>query len=430
MKFLRHVVFKLIVPLVLGVLLIGAVAVVVILTQAPAWIDPVADALVATSRAGFTLRASTAAAVVDRTDEERRRRYTTALAGRLSNLGVLYKDLNFASQNPQGGAPGRAKPLPLNSNQQKAVDLFSRALELHRSVDNVEGIAQTSGNLRQLYLDANENARAEELIRDTFDKVRKAGERLASGVPDPIAMQFACMNMGYLADRLGRPHEAVTWYTYVLQRFSVVVSFVQRTCAAELAVSEVAVPLFGDLGGRPAPPTPPPAPRGEDVLPDTAFAREAKNVWFVLDVSGSMDGAFIEACRESIKSIINSHCTEADAVALTVFHSFVEPVFALEQRTSEALPRMLRMVDEGTNIMGATGFYSALLNVLQQSVGMIAITVGMLPNAPQIQALLDAVPGGRDHAVMIKADTSGGSIKQTFVQAVRVIGGALVVESL
>ncbi|KAJ1539322.1 hypothetical protein HK405_013024, partial [Cladochytrium tenue] len=65
-----------------------------------------------------------------------------------------------------------------------------------------------------------------------------------------------------------------------------------------------------------------------------------------------------------------------------------------------------------------------------QSVGMIAITVGMLPNAPQIQALLDAVPDGRDHAVMIKADTSGGSIKQAFVQAVRIIGGALVVESL
>ncbi|KAJ1554081.1 hypothetical protein HK405_006080, partial [Cladochytrium tenue] len=225
------------------------------------------------------------ALIASETELERQHRYKITLAGRLSNLGVLHKDLDVDERVARRGKAGEEGTVPLTANQQKAVELFTRALELHRGVDNIEGIAQTSGNLGQLYLDVNDYARAETLIRDAYD-------------------MCACMNMGYLADRMGKPVEAVTWYTYVLQRFAVVVAFVQSTCAAELvriceepgdafrpelakAVREVGAQLFGELvavpqGSKAAAR----AGRGPEGQLRT-FARAAKNVWFVLDVSRS-----------------------------------------------------------------------------------------------------------------------------------------------
>ncbi|KAI8837327.1 hypothetical protein BC829DRAFT_48110 [Chytridium lagenaria] len=175
------------------------------------------------------------------------------LANRISNLGVVYKDSEQSpSQNLQS-------PIPFTPKQEKANHFFKRSLDLHRGCDNLEGIAQVSGNLGQLHLDAGKIVEASELIRDAYDIVKDRS--------DPIAMQYACMNMGLLAIHIGKPAEAVTWFTYVLQRFDVVVNLVQRTCAMEIvrlceetdpaigvnqpelarAIREVAVPVLGDI---------------------------------------------------------------------------------------------------------------------------------------------------------------------------------------
>ncbi|KAJ1568587.1 hypothetical protein HK405_000214, partial [Cladochytrium tenue] len=402
--------------------------------------------------------------IASETDLERRRSYTITLAGRLSNLGVLYKDLDADERTARRGEAANGAAIPLSDHQQKAVELLTRALELHRSVDNVEGIAQTSGNLGQLYLDVNDLTRAEELIRDAYDIVRSSAERMVTGEPDPIAMQCACMNIGHLADRSGRPKEAVTWYTYVLQRFSVVVAFVQRTNRTRIsavnrpelarAVREVAAPLFVTV---------------------TNYA--GKNVWFVLDVSGSMTGSYIRACRASIKEIIAQHCTAADSVGLTTFSSSVTTVLGLQARTSEAAAGMLQMVEERTDCYGWTAFYSAMAQTLHQvksaaagrsasatsgridwvvaltdgednasnpgdvevarqllrgmpGIGLVVITVGQLRNVGEIQSLLDAVSGGPRRAVLIGAEASGAAIHEAFGKAVRVITGHPVVEWL
>ncbi|KAJ1549509.1 hypothetical protein HK405_015132 [Cladochytrium tenue] len=429
------------------------------------------------------------ALIASETELERQRRYKITLAGRLSNLGVLYKDLDVDERVARRGKAGKGEIVPLTANQQRAVELFTRALELHRGVDNIEGIAQTSGNLGQLYLDVNDYARAETLIRDAYDMVRRTGERAPATEEGMIAMQYACMNMGYLADRMGKPVEAVTWYTYVLQRFAVVVAFVQRTCAAELvriceepgeafrpelanAVREVGAQLFGELvtvpQGSKAAATAGRGPEGQL----RTFARAAKNVWFVLDVSGSMSGDFIRACRQSMKDIIKDHCSPLDAIGLTTFSTSVRTVFELQTRTDAAVEDMLRLIDSRTECDGMTAFYSALVKTLVQArrggtgdarrvnwvvaltdggdnssgvgdlerarkllrenpgFGLIIITVGSLPNAAQIQSLIDAVSAGPGRAVLIGADASGEAIKNAFGKVVRVLGGALVVESL
>ncbi|KAJ1552437.1 hypothetical protein HK405_011326, partial [Cladochytrium tenue] len=331
------------------------------------------------------------------------------LAGHLSNLGVLYKDLDVDERVARRGKAGEEGTVPLTANQQKAVELSTRARELHRGVDNIEGIAQTSGNFGQLYLDVNDYARAETLIRDAYDMVRRSGERAPATEAGTIAMQYACMNMGYLADRMGKPVEAVTWYTYVLQRFAVVVAFVQRTCAAELVriceepgdafrpelakvVREVGAQLFGELASVPqgskAAARAGRSPEGQL----RTFARAAKNVWFVLDVSGSRGGGTGDARRVNW------------VVALT---------------------------DGGDNSSGI-GDLERARKLLRENpgFGLIIITVGSLPKVAQIQSLLDAVSAGPGRAVLIGADASGEAIKSAFGKVVRVLGGALVVESL
>ncbi|ORY49936.1 hypothetical protein BCR33DRAFT_556985 [Rhizoclosmatium globosum] len=63
----------------------------------------------------------------------------TVLANRLNNMGVLFKE------NTVDGVLGRI-------DAANAESFFEKSLALHRQTDNLEGIAQVSGNLGQLYL--------------------------------------------------------------------------------------------------------------------------------------------------------------------------------------------------------------------------------------------------------------------------------------
>lgn len=123
------------------------------------------------------------------TDNARRAAYEIVLANRYINLGVLYKDSNPST------------PEKLETAEKK----FLKSLELHRTLDNLEGIAQVSGNLGQLYLDTGRTNEAANLIRDAYDIVQKRG--------NPISIQYAAMNMGMLADRTNKLEEAIAWYT-------------------------------------------------------------------------------------------------------------------------------------------------------------------------------------------------------------------------
>ncbi|KAJ3107856.1 hypothetical protein HDU96_007767 [Phlyctochytrium bullatum] len=384
------------------------------------------------------------------------------LAHRLSNLGVVYKDSEVSDT-----AEFPTTPRPMTPRQERARALFQRALDLHRSADNLEGIAQASGNLGQLYLETGWRTEAAELLSDAYDIVKSRN--------DPVALQHACMNMGLLAAALGRPAEAVTWFTYVLQRFDTCVAMVQRTCAAEIvrmceerdltkgvdrpeiarAIRDVAEPVFGDIFS---------GPHGGG---GSASSRP-KDIHFVLDCSGSMAGAFIRACRVSIETIITTDCRGSDRVALTTFSNAVRDVFELTPRGgADAAKGLVEMVKSRTPCDGATAFYDAVVRAVRKAgaaaasstrdvwvvaltdgddnassttaekvaqeirtrhrdVGVIVIAVGRLGNEGKIREIVAAAGKG----FLVKAEQSSESIREAFGKVSKMIVGNLRVESL
>ncbi|RUS31544.1 LOW QUALITY PROTEIN: hypothetical protein BC938DRAFT_477599, partial [Jimgerdemannia flammicorona] len=257
-------------------------------------------------------------------DPSRKAAYEIVLANRLMNLGVLYKEYE-----PQS-----------DTNQANAEQHLQRSLNLHRKNDSVEGIAQVSGNLGQLYMDIGRAAEAATLITDAYETVKKRGNH--------VSIQYAAMNMGMLADRNEKPEEAVAWYTYVLQRYDTIVAYVQRFCVEEviricespsfnrpaLAVSvrEVGEPLFG---------------RGLEM------SSTAKDVAFVLDCSGSMAGSYIRACRQSLTDIISKYTFPGDRLSLTTFQHRMQVVWSLQPRDETM---MINLVQTRTQTDGATAF--------------------------------------------------------------------------
>ncbi|RUS33479.1 hypothetical protein BC938DRAFT_471466 [Jimgerdemannia flammicorona] len=379
-------------------------------------------------------------------DPSRKAAYEIVLANRLMNLGVLYKEFE-----PQSGA-----------NQANAEQHLQRSLDLHRKNDSVEGIAQVSGNLGQLYLDTGRSAEAAGLITDAYETVKERGNH--------ISIQYAAMNMGILADRSGKPEEAVSWYTYVLQRYDTIVAYVQLFCVKEViricespsvnrpafaaSVREVGVPLFGHAF-------------------DTSSTTMVKDVAFVLDCSGSMTGAYIRACRQSLTDIITKYTFPGDRLSLTTFQHKMQVVWSLQPRDETM---MVNLVQTKTSTNGATAFWDALLHAIQTlksassassskpafgspralwvvaltdgydnssnptarnnvqaelrssgHISLLAITVGNLENEAEI---IQACQASRNGGLHIKAQTNADAIKEAFSKAARVMVGDLKVESL
>ncbi|KAJ3186136.1 hypothetical protein HK101_009715 [Irineochytrium annulatum] len=405
----------------------------------------------------------------DEAAKDARRLLIISLANRKSNLAVLYKDFDNASLSDNSVGVPQGKQT-LTSAQRRAEDLFLESLRLYRSVDHLQGIAECSGNLGQLRLETGYVDEAAELISDAYDIVRDKG--------DPVAMQHACTNMGILAEALGKPNEALTWFTYVLQRFEVVVRPLQRLCCSRVvALCETSAPqgcgrpdvarrfralaeeIFGHLevqGG------------GGGHLGGSGRLRD----WsFVLDCSGSMSGSYIRACRSSLKFIIESVCHDRDRVGLTTFQTSAREVFGLTVRgEKDALSMMMTKVENDTTCDRSTAFYDAVLQAVRAitrgkgqedgrerwivaltdgednssrpnshsdlmrelkanpGLGLIVITVGELSNRGKIDDMVKCVADGR--GLVFTADKSGDGIREAFSRAVKVISGNMILENL
>ncbi|KAJ3246381.1 hypothetical protein HK104_007889, partial [Borealophlyctis nickersoniae] len=321
----------------------------------------------------------------------------------------------------------------------------------------MEGFAQTAGNLGQLLIDEARLGEAEELIRDAYEVVKAKG--------DSVAIQYACMNMGILATAQNRPTEAIAWYTYVLQRYPVVVSYVQHFCVQQViqlcllpevnrpalaaSMRKVAEPVFGTLLD-----TSPAGSGGSTSRGRLAGSLAPKDVAIVLDCSGSMAGSFIRACRTSIKDIILNYTTlNTDRISLTTFSYTPTPIFPLTLRTDDTTRSMIKDVDTKTVADGGTAFWDALLHTITDSssppshgfrdryivsltdgydncssstsharvlhtlkkshLSLIVITVGHLQNQREIQEACSASQGG----LLVKAEESGEGIREAFGKA-------------
>ncbi|KAJ3088644.1 hypothetical protein HK100_007983 [Physocladia obscura] len=369
------------------------------------------------------------------------------LAVRLNNLGVLWKD---HATNSSGS--------DRVTHAAMAESLFNKSLDLHRETDNMEGIAQVSGNLGQLYLVLDRNSEAEELITDAFTAVRDRNN-------DPIALQYACMNMGLLCERNKKFAEAATWYMYVLQRFKVVVKFVQRICVTNLialcmetdpkrgvnrpelgkVLKKKAEPIFGGIA------------KGGLFL-------GKKNIMFVLDCSGSMYGGYIRTCRDSICKIIEENCSDSDSISMIKFNSQFEVLFSNHSKSSpNQKSNMLNKVRTETDASGGTAFYDAVAHALKlmtnstetsgqnwiisltdgedgspekaesiqfikntltlhRDFGVIVITVGKLWNEAEIRNSIINV-AGNGKGLLIRSESNLSGIQDAFGKAVRMMQG-------
>ncbi|KAI9353794.1 hypothetical protein BDR26DRAFT_849248 [Obelidium mucronatum] len=393
-------------------------------------------------------------------DAETQTALRTVLANRLNNMGVLFKENMFnGTLSIQDSAT--------------AESFFEKSLALHRQTDNMEGIAQVSGNLGQLYLTINKIDKAAVLITDAFHVVRLRND-------NPIALQYACLNMGLLCEARKEFSEAVTWYLYVLQRFKIVVKFVQKMVVQRLialceetdpkkganrpalakSLQKLAAPLFGAVEGSSS---------GSGVVRSHTGP---KNITFVLDVSGSMSGGFIKTCRKSIKDIINDNCSGKDTLSLIKFDHRFSEVFSNQMKSIPGqLESMLYNIDNRTQTEGGTAFYDAisfavqkvstapltmgdkwvialtdgddfsphkvasLINIKQilltnKNIGLIVITVGSLNNEAEIRSML--VDVGDKKGLLIRSEANSGGIKDAFGKAVKIMqqGGDVNVESL
>ncbi|KAJ3087637.1 hypothetical protein HK100_008310 [Physocladia obscura] len=383
------------------------------------------------------------------------------LAVRLNNLGVLWKD---HATNSSGS--------DRTTHAAMAESLFNKSLDLHRETDNMEGIAQVSGNLGQLYLVLDRNSEAEELITDAFTVVRDRNN-------DPIALQYACMNMGLLCEKNKKFAEAATWYMYVLQRFKVVVKFVQRICVTNLialcmetdpkrgvnrpelgrVLKEKAEPIFGGIAK------------------DGLFLGK-KNIMFVLDCSGvsyfsshiapsnagSMSGGYIRTCRDSICKIIEENCSDSDSISMIKFNSQFQVLFSNHSKSKpNQKSDMLNKVRTETDANGGTAFYDAIAHALRlmtspaetsgqnwiisltdgedgswkkaesiqfikntltlhRDFGVIVITVGRLRNEAEIRNSIINV-AGNGKGLLIRSESNLSGIQGAFGKAVRMMQG-------
>jgi len=84
-----------------------------------------------------------------------------------------------------------------------------------------------------------------------------------------------------------------------------------------------------------------------------------KDVFFVLDASGSMAGSRLQVCKNSIKNILENFIDDNDRVGFMAFASHTKVLFNLIKRKGN-LAKMIKEVDD-LSTFGATSFYDAIL---------------------------------------------------------------------
>ncbi|KAI8808243.1 hypothetical protein BJ742DRAFT_809132 [Cladochytrium replicatum] len=290
------------------------------------------------------------------TDPTQKRAYLVAAANRRMNLGVFYKDREPST------------PADLSTAHTHLI----AALDAHRTNDNLEGLAQASGNLGQLYIQQHDLANASKHITESYDLVKARFLADDTDARLGVAMQYAAMNMGMLREAEGRLGEAVAFYTYVLQRFETLVAYVRRSCAAKLvelcereevgrkdlaeAIVAVGDPLLGDSATEIR------KGKGKGGL---GLGSKAKDVLLLLDVSGSMAGSRIKACQRSIDDILTNQLNTDDRVSFMTFGSSVEVVIPFTSATP--VQPLLDAVQASTRyLQSSTKFWLGLYDALRR----------------------------------------------------------------
>jgi len=364
-------------------------------------------------------------------DHDKKKAYKVMLSYRYMNLGVLYKD---------------------SGNLVKANQILTQSLQLARETDNGIGISKISGNLGQLYLQQNKLREATEMIYEVYNTVIDKY--------DNITIQYALMNLGLLEIYNKNYERAGTYFNRILNEYQELDVYVKQVSIDSMYKILTALGHIDQANAIKA--------------QTTKLAEQTNtnnNVLFVLDCSGSMAGAPINQCKNSVKDIINNNLTENDIISMFVFNNKVSRIF-LNKNKRVNLEHMLLSID-GISANGGTAFYDALITSLNEANNpsnnvnntnneskwivaltdgedqdsksspddvirllnnkpnnLIIITVGSLSNRHLIQKICDTPLKKGKIGKLINVSNGRGEIEQVFKKVIQVITGQLHVESL
>jgi len=341
--------------------------------------------------------------------------YKIMISYRKMNLGVLYKDTNRPS---------------------KAKKMFEQSLALANEVENVIGISKISGNLGQLYLQMGEEyiAQSEELFQRSLE--------ISTQKQNDISIQYSKMNMGLLEFHKGKYVEAGKWFTDIFEHHKNIDFYVKEISLTKL---EEILRLIG---------------RTEDAdnigKSHTQPKYISKDILFLLDNSGSMQGALINQCKKNIKDIILNKVDAIDMISLITFNHTTQNVFSnLNKIYYETMEKYIDSITAD----GGTAFYDAIYNNIQTpnkwiitltdgedknskythrdvisrlksvNTNLIIITVGTLPNRLIIKSICDNA-SYNGFGLLVEISTNPQDIDKAFTKVSKILRGELHVESL
>lgn len=282
------------------------------------------------------------------------------LANRLMNIAVVYVECNL---------------------YEEAEKIFNESISLNRQSDNSLGIAKVSGNLGQLYIKKNKLSEAERILYEAYNIIKEKN--------DLRSLQYMTLNLGILEYHKKNFEQALSWLNYTLNHFDKLEIYVQKSCLQYLAKT------YENMENH------------DMVIKINSLLCESKNIYFVLDCSGSMDGNPLEQCKKSIIDIIDNYLDNFDNLSLITFNTNYNVVIPLTKKyTNSNITNTIKQIKAGGN----TAFYSALdlaINNLNKDKGdnkdwIIALTDGE-DNSSKVNAnqLLNKIKNFNSNIVII-----------------------------
>lgn len=249
---------------------------------------------------------------------------TIILANRLMNKAVLYSDITINTKKINSSST-------IMEQYGKSEELYKQSIALNKECDNNVGIAKVSGNLGQLYIKKKNLIEAEKILYEAYNIIQEKN--------DNRSLQYMTLNIGILKYHEKKYSEALEWLNYTLNNFDKLEIYVQKNCLQYLSKT------YKKINNN------------DMVNKINSLLYEPKNIYFVLDCSGSMDGNPLKQCKDSIIDIINNYIEDYDNISLITFNTTYQTVIPTTKKNiNQNIINKINQIKAG----GYTAFYSAV----------------------------------------------------------------------
>ncbi len=251
--------------------------------------------------------------------EDEKFEHTIALASRNNNLGMLNKSIGHFKE---------------------AEEYLKKALEYDKSIDYARGFAVRYGNLGQIYLAENKYDEAKKHIEEAY--------AIAQSLKSERAIAYALMNLGSYYKSVDNPEKAKEFFSGAIDRAEDLDIRVVRTSLLnlqEIYEHENNSVLVKEVGEK----------LNKLMLRSLA----SRELYFVLDYSGSMSGTRIRDARKGILNIFANQVRDIDFVSLITFNVYVT-VISEPKMKKEASQEFIRQVESLNRPDYTTAMYDAI----------------------------------------------------------------------